>query len=104
VKDKDKEKKSVWERPSPYGTYKGERGSSWQWRAAFSDAWEAATAKEILREDSPWEVLGLKPGASDAEVKAAFKRLIIKHHPDHGGDTETARRIIAAFATLGGKK
>jgi hypothetical protein len=97
-------RQSVWDRPSPYGTYEGDPGSPWQWQAAFSDAWSAPVAKEILKDESPWEVLGIRPSSSESEIKAAFRRLITEHHPDHGGDNERARRIIAAYATLGGKR
>ena len=31
---------------------------------------------------NPYEVLGIKPGASEAEVKAAYKALVKKYHPD----------------------
>jgi DnaJ-class molecular chaperone len=30
----------------------------------------------------PYEVLGLKPGASDKEIRAAYRKLAKKHHPD----------------------
>ena len=32
--------------------------------------------------NNPYEVLGIKPGASDAEIKAAYKELVKKYHPD----------------------
>lgn len=32
--------------------------------------------------NNPYEVLGLKPGASEAEIKAAYKELVKKYHPD----------------------
>lgn len=32
--------------------------------------------------NDPYEVLGLKPGASEAEIKAAYKALVKKYHPD----------------------
>lgn len=32
--------------------------------------------------NNPYEVLGIKPGASEAEVKAAYKKLVKKYHPD----------------------
>ena len=32
--------------------------------------------------DNPYKVLGLQEGASDDEVKAAYKRLAKKYHPD----------------------
>jgi len=31
---------------------------------------------------SPYEVLGLSPGASDADVKARHRQLVLQHHPD----------------------
>ncbi len=31
---------------------------------------------------NPYEVLGLKPGASDSEIKNAYRLLIKKYHPD----------------------
>ena len=32
--------------------------------------------------NNPYEVLDLKPGASEAEIKAAYKELVKKYHPD----------------------
>lgn len=47
--------------------------------------------------DSWWQVLGLKgPNVSEAEIKAAHRRLISEHHPDTGGDNDTAARINRA--------
>ncbi len=42
----------------------------------------------------PYAVLGVKPGASDAEVRVAHRRLVQLHHPDHNaGSAESARRF-----------
>lgn len=47
--------------------------------------------------ESWWQVLGLKgPNASEAEIKSAHRRLISEHHPDTGGDNDTAARINRA--------
>ena len=44
--------------------------------------------------DDPYKVLGLNPGASDEEVKAAYRCLAKKYHPDlNPGDQEAARRM-----------
>ena len=37
-----------------------------------------------------YEVLGLAKNASEAELKKAFKRLAMKHHPDRNPDDHTA--------------
>ena len=31
---------------------------------------------------NPYEILGISPSASDDEVKAAYKKLVKKYHPD----------------------
>ena len=42
----------------------------------------------------PYSVLGLEPGASDEEVKQAYRRLAKKYHPDlNPGDAEAARKM-----------
>jgi curved DNA-binding protein CbpA len=42
----------------------------------------------------PYQTLGVTPSASDAELRAAYRRLVQLHHPDHnGGSPESARRF-----------
>jgi curved DNA-binding protein CbpA len=42
----------------------------------------------------PYQTLGVKANASDAEIRAAYRRLVQIHHPDHnGGSAESARRF-----------
>ena len=31
----------------------------------------------------PWRVLGVPPGASKDEIKQAYRKHAIRHHPDH---------------------
>jgi hypothetical protein len=48
--------------------------------------------------DDPFAVLGLEPGASVEELRAARRRIAMRLHPDHaGGDTEAMRRLNTAF-------
>lgn len=44
--------------------------------------------------DDPYKVLGLERGASDDEVKQAYRRLAQKYHPDlNPGDQEAAKKM-----------
>jgi DnaJ domain len=42
----------------------------------------------------PYKTLGVDPGASDADLRAAYRRLVQLHHPDHNqGSSAAARRF-----------
>jgi curved DNA-binding protein CbpA len=57
-------------------------------------------ARAVLDDESPWQILNIPPGSALDIIKAAFRKLILKHHPDHGGSAELARKIIAAYSFL----
>ncbi|WP_440997618.1 DNA-J related domain-containing protein [Arhodomonas sp. SL1] len=46
-------------------------------------------------------VLGLEDPVDDAEIKRAYRRLAMRHHPDRGGDGERLREIHHAVRVLG---
>ena len=49
---------------------------------------------------SPYEVLGVPPTATPAEIRHAYLTLARRHHPDAGGDAEQMRRLNEAWAAL----
>mmetsp|Transcript_17238 Transcript_17238/g.30225 ORF Transcript_17238/g.30225 Transcript_17238/m.30225 type:complete len:430 (+) Transcript_17238:38-1327(+) len=47
-----------------------------------------------------YELLGVDRQASSSEIKKAYHRMAMKHHPDKGGDPETFKDIQRAFEVL----
>jgi hypothetical protein len=56
-----------------------------------------------MTRDEAWEVLGLAPGTSEAEIRAAYLRLMQAAHPDKGGSAWLAARINQARDVLLGR-
>eukprot|EP00928_Gymnodinium_smaydae_P044769 TRINITY_DN29882_c0_g2_i1.p1 TRINITY_DN29882_c0_g2~~TRINITY_DN29882_c0_g2_i1.p1 ORF type:complete len:507 (-),score=98.16 TRINITY_DN29882_c0_g2_i1:451-1971(-) len=48
-----------------------------------------------------YALLGVSPNASEKEIKKAYKKLVVKHHPDKGGDEEKFKEINRAYEVLG---
>lgn len=48
----------------------------------------------------PYASLGIQKGASDDEVKKAYRKLAMKHHPDKGGDPEQFKKVQGAYDIL----
>lgn len=53
-----------------------------------------------------FEILGLKPGVSMREIRQAYRKLALQHHPDRSGrsESETFRLITDAYNTLRNKQ
>ncbi len=47
-----------------------------------------------------YELLGVPPDASDADIKRAYRTKAREHHPDAGGDEETFKQVTHAFQVL----
>ena len=47
-----------------------------------------------------YEILGIKENASQDDIKKAYKKLAMTHHPDRGGDNKKFQEISQAYETL----
>ncbi|KAL4272744.1 hypothetical protein GQ457_13G026830 [Hibiscus cannabinus] len=46
----------------------------------------------------PFSILGLEPGASDSEIKKAYRRLSVQYHPDKNPDPEAHTYFVEYIA------
>lgn len=47
-----------------------------------------------------YQTLGISRGATQQEIKKAYRKLAMKHHPDKGGDEQTFKDIQNAYSIL----
>ena len=80
-------------------TYLDRREPDWRAHAAgqgTDGAGQQAGAGGAMDEATACSILGLSPGASADEIKAAHRRLMTKLHPDHGGSSYLAAQLNQA--------
>lgn len=49
---------------------------------------------------SPYEVLGLTSSATPEECKKAYRKLMLKHHPDRGGNEKMFFKVREAYEVI----
>lgn len=48
----------------------------------------------------PWDVLGVAKTATDDEIKRAYKKQAMQHHPDRGGNEEKFKECTLAYNSI----
>ncbi len=66
------------------------------WREAWGEGGSSSSGSGKMSRDEAFAVLGLKPGASLEEIKAAHRRLMKDFHPDKGGSDYLAAKVNQA--------
>ncbi|RKE47147.1 J domain-containing protein [Sphingobacterium detergens] len=89
-----------------YDTSQG-YGSSKKWRSAFNERFSKQEAETIIgnEKQTPYQILGIKHGATKSEIKKAFRALVTEWHPDLNQHRlqeaeEMSKKIIAAYSLL----
>ena len=56
-----------------------------------------------MTRDEALKILGLDGGSDAVQIKAAYRKLALRHHPDKGGNAESFIRIKQAYEILTGR-
>jgi hypothetical protein len=86
-------------------TYLDRRFPGWREDVERDGAARARSTADsgAMTDEQAYEVLGLAPGAGEAEIRAAHRRLMMRVHPDQGGSTFLARQLNQAKDRLLGR-
>lgn len=91
--------------PGGFGASAGrrrERRAAGQSRGARRAGTAAAARQRGMSRRRALSVLGLEPGADDADVRAAYRSRVKETHPDRGGDADAFMRVTEAYERLDG--
>jgi molecular chaperone DnaJ len=54
-----------------------------------------------MSSETYYDILGVKETATQDEIKKAYRKLAVEHHPDKGGNEEKFKKISEAYDTIG---
>jgi hypothetical protein len=80
-----------------------DRHAEVDWRERLRDADRVADPNRVpgtMDRAEAYQILGLQPGASREDIQSAYRRLIQRVHPDHGGSSYLAARLNQARDVL----
>ena len=75
-------------------------GSPYEWKDAFRERMGLDEARRVVADGSPWSILGVDENAAWEQVKKAYRKMVMKHHPDKGGDAAMFRKVQGAYEIL----
>ena len=69
-------------------------------RALRTELKKAEAALKRSKTKDYYKILGLARDCTEADIKKAYRRESLKHHPDKGGDEEKFKLVVEAHAVL----
>lgn len=54
----------------------------------------------MVKDTKYYDILGIKPDATQSEIKKAYHKNALRHHPDKGGNQEKFKEISVAYEIL----
>jgi hypothetical protein len=69
---------------------------SWYFWPSLSAGRTPPTARPSVEEVEARAILGVGPGATEAEIRSAYRERMRRAHPDRGGSHAEAARLTAA--------